>query len=184
MKLSSETQKSWTPFQYVFWSVCAQPTHKMKMQIRHALSHRGIDGGAETKKRWLMTTRWTTHVETRTEHSSTPKYVRMIRIPGHIITGTIPSGNTASCRGNKRWPQQASTAKTRGCHKSDSFFAVPPLLPIGIENQPHCCSLRLAEALWVVVAAKDLKHNSTTASSTERQAASPTANNLFARLSA
>ena len=42
-------------------------------------------------------------------NQNTYRYV----IPGHTIYGTTPSGHT-SCRGNKRGPQQASTATQMG----------------------------------------------------------------------
>ena len=63
----------------------------------------------------------------------------------------------------------ASTAKPRGAATTAAdFTAVPPLLPIDIDNQQHCYLL-LAEALAV----KKLNNNSITRSSMERQAASP-----------
>ena len=64
----------------------------------------------------------------------------------------------------------ASTAKPRGAATTAAdFTAVPPLLPIDIDNQQHCYLL-LAEALAV----KKLNNNSITRSSMERQAASLT----------
>ena len=48
------------------------------------------------------------------------------------------------------WPQQASAAKSRGAAtRAADFTALPPLLPIDIDNQQQCCSLLLAEGLVV-----------------------------------
>ena len=53
-----------------------------------------------------------------------------------------------SCRGNKRGPQQATTAKPKGATtRVADFTAVPPLPPIDIDNQQHRCLLLFAEAL-------------------------------------
>ena len=131
-------------YEHVFWSVCVQPTQKMKFRTCHVISDRGTRG-PRNKKRWLMTQhephalKWTNDRRTQLQ----PK-IRIIRTPGHVRPGTIPFGNTASCWGNKRWPQQASTAKPRGAAtRPADFTAVPPLLPM--IHVAVCCQLKLYE---------------------------------------
>ena len=87
-------------------------------------------------------------------HYSNPIHASKLRIPDgkrHAPTQNTYTrsnstwhhtvrGNTASCRGNEWWPQQASTAKPMGAATRAAVFTVlPPLLPIDIDNQQHCC---------------------------------------------
>ena len=146
IKLFSQAQKLWTPFQYVLWSDCVRRTKKMKLQVRHAVLDRGIGWGRWNKKRLLLT-----NSSMKRSKNTAPTQNTYVYIPGHKVSGTIPSTQHRSCRGNKRGPQQATTAKRKGAAtRVAEFTAVPPLPPIDIDNQQHCCLLLFAEALWVV----------------------------------
>ena len=129
----------------------AYDLHTKKMQIPHAVSDRGIGGGAAKQKKMIrrMMNMNHTHILRNDTRSQLQLKIRNTR--GHEVPGNIPSGNTASCRGNKRWPQQASTAKPRGTGTSwADFTSAPLLLPIDIDNQRHCCLLLLAETLLLL----------------------------------
>ena len=90
--------------------------------------------------------------QTIAEHSSNPKYV-CIHTRAYNIRYYRQATQHRSCRGNEREAQQATTAKRKGAATKVSYFtAVPPLPPIDIDNQQHCCLSLFAEALYVVVA--------------------------------